>query len=229
MKGSWANALEEDEIAQLYEIQYWFFKVCLKSGQLVQPSLALLWGRDTSHCPGQLCGFCCLGQYFHNQQCVTMNLTACPSLGPETLAPHPFPSFPTQSGCHEDGAGSPPLSQVQRVFTAQWKPRCGSHCSGLSMRDLRGSVLLHCTPGALLQRGTGKTWEQQWRISCTYRAAAKVSEKLVLKTNLIACRSNFSGVHFLALILCIAVCVSEQNLIILHPYEPWWLHAASAE
>lgn len=66
-----------------------------------------------------------------------------------------------------------------------------------------------------------KTREQQWTISCIYRAAVKVSEKLVLKSNLIACRSNISGLHFLAVILYTAVCVSKQNLITFHLYEPW--------
>lgn len=145
---------------------------------------------------------------------LTMYPTACPSLGPEALAPHPFPSFPSPfqsrfsfplSG--SDGAPSP-------VWNPTWVP------------------LLRAAPWpsrAPLERGTRKNWEQQWTISFTYRAAAKISEKLVLKTSLIASRSNFSALHFLALILCIAVCVSEQNLIILHPYEPWWLHAASRE
>ena len=73
---------------------------------------------------------------------------------------------------------------------------------------------------ALLGRGVRKTREQQWRISCIYRAAVKVAEKLVLKNNVIARRSNFSGLHFFTLILRIAVCVSEQNLITVHPYEP---------
>lgn len=151
---------------------------------------------------------------------LTMYPTACPSLGPEALAPHPFPSFPSQSGCHEDRAGSPPLSQAQLELPAQSKTPGGSHSSGLG--SPRHS-------GATSAEGDQEKLGEEWTISCIYRAAAKLSEKLVLKTNLIASRRNFSGLHFLALILCIAVCVSEQNLIILHPYGPWWLHAASTE
>lgn len=222
MKGSWANTLEEDEIAQLCGIQYWLFKVCLKPGQPVQSSLALP-RRHTKHCPGQLCRFCCLGQHFHNEQCVTNCVShSLPFPGAWSSGSPSLPILSHQPGCHAGGAGSPSLSQM--VLTAPSKTPTCSHCSGL-----RGPVLLHWTPGAPLELRTGKNWEQQWMISCTYRAAAKVSAKLVLETNLIASRNNFSGLHFLALILCIAVCVSEQNLIIRHLYEPWWLHAASAE
>lgn len=162
---------------------------------------------------------------------LTTDLTACPSLWPEALAPHPSPSLPSGSGCHAaDGAGSPSLSQAHTELPAQcktptWVPLLRAACGLSCSTALQG----HFWRGGLGKTGSSNGLAAPYSQLIHFQLQSKVAEKLVLKTNLIASKSTFTSLHFLALILCIAVCVSEQNLIILHPYEPWWLHTTSIE
>lgn len=113
-------------------------------------------GRCTSYCPGQLCRSCCLRQYFHNQQCVTKYVSHSLSFpwGLKLWLPTPSHPFPPSLAAVEDGAGSPSLSQ--REFTAQCKAPMWILLFR-AVRGLREPALLHCTPGALLERGLGKT------------------------------------------------------------------------
>lgn len=137
MKGSWASALEEDEIAQLYEIQYWLFKVCLKSGQPVRSRLALprVYQGEGAHptALGSSAGLAVWDSIFIiSSVSLNMYLTACPSPGAWNSGSPPLPilSHPVWLPWKMEQVLLPFLRGSSQPSVKPWR---GSRCSGLSV------------------------------------------------------------------------------------------------